>query len=597
MKQLRISDELALPIDVVTETIALLAKRGAGKTYAASVLVEEMLEAKLQVVVLDPMGAWYGLRSSVDGKSPGYPIAILGGEHADVPLEPAGGHLAADLVVDERLSAIIDLSAFSKNEWRRFVADFLGRLYNRNRDAMHVVLEEADLFAPEGKLQRAGDEQMLGAVYDLVRRGRGRGIGSTLITQRSASISKEVLTQAEILIALRTTGPHDRKAIELWIEVHGEQEERDRVTNSLPSLPTGTAWVWWPVEGILRHVAIRERRTFDSSATPKPGESRRQPKTVADVDLEALRERMAATIERAKADDPRELRRRLGELEKKRRQLQGVVTVLEKLQEDREPERIVETVEVPVLDGHVDELEAAIAAMRDVAGDVLSAGEAVRAGAEAIAEAIMHWRQRDLERPRAEQGERKRAATAGTLRAPVPGRAPARRPVPPAAERDDVVLGGGERKILDSLASHHPTRVTRSQLGTLSGYSHRGGTFGKYFGILKREGLLLEAGGEISVTDAGLAYLGFATPDPKSPDELLEMWRGALEGGPRKLLDELVDAYPSALTREELGERTEYEASGGTFGKYLGILRRNELVTVVGHEVRASDTLFMGALV
>src|SRR5437870_736353 len=100
---LRISPELELPVEVVTETLAILAKRGAGKTYTASVLVEEMLEARLQVVVVDPIGAWYGLRSSADGKGPGYPIAIIGGDHGDVPLEAAGGHVVADLVVDERL--------------------------------------------------------------------------------------------------------------------------------------------------------------------------------------------------------------------------------------------------------------------------------------------------------------------------------------------------------------------------------------------------------------------------------------------------------------------------------------------------------------
>jgi hypothetical protein len=227
--KLRIAGGLELPPEVVTETFAILAKRGAGRTYTASVLVEEMLRASLQVVVLDPMGAWWGLRSSADGKQAGFPIAILGGAHADIPLEPTAGKVVADLVVDERISRVLDLSAFSKNDRRRFVAEFLERLYQRNREPMHVVLEEADLFAPEGILKRASDEQMLGAVYDLVRRGCGRGLGATLITQRSVSLSKKVLTQAEILVALRTTGPDDRKAIELWIELHGDDQKRRQV--------------------------------------------------------------------------------------------------------------------------------------------------------------------------------------------------------------------------------------------------------------------------------------------------------------------------------------------------------------------------------
>lgn len=149
--------------------------------------------------------------------------------------------------------------------------------------------------------------------------------------------------------------------------------------------------------------------------------------------------------------------------------------------------------------------------------------------------------------------------------------------------------------MLSALASHYPMRVTKAQLGTLSGYAYKGGTFTKYFGILKKAGLIVDSSGEISVTDAGLDYFGGTPPAPKTADETLEMWRGALEGGPRKLLDELVAAHPAGLSRDDLGERTGYAASGGTFTKYLGILKRNDLVVVAGGEVYANDTLCAGA--
>lgn len=81
--KLRISDALSLPIEAVTQTFAILAKRGVGKTYTGAVMVEEMLAAEQQVVVCDPIGVWWGLRSSADGRSPGFPIVVFGGEHAD----------------------------------------------------------------------------------------------------------------------------------------------------------------------------------------------------------------------------------------------------------------------------------------------------------------------------------------------------------------------------------------------------------------------------------------------------------------------------------------------------------------------------------
>lgn len=593
MKQLRISRELALPVEAVTESIALLAKRGAGKTYAASVLVEEMLKAKLQVVVLDPMHAWWGMRSSSDGEGEGLPIAILGGPKGDVPLEPTGGSLVADLVVDERLSAILDLSPFSKNERRRFVADFLERLFQRNRDAMHVVLEEADLFAPEGKLKRAGDEQMLGAVYDLVRRGRGRGIGSTLITQRSASLSKEVLTQAEILILLRTTGPQDVAAIKEWIRYHGSDEERDRVLAGLHELPTGEAFAWWPVEGILKRIRIRKRETFDSSQTPKPGQAQREPKTVADVDLAALSERMAATIERAKAEDPRELRRQIAELQRAIRDVErrSPVTAVETV-----VETVVERVEVPVLNGQLEQLERAIASMRELAGDHLPLGEAlvasgeiIRASAETIAEAI-----RDSKGARHEEAARRERTPAPQHRREARAdRADARRPAPRSRAQAPVTVDGDfrptgpQQKVLDALAwleavgFSQPTKV---QTGFIAGYrvSKRiGGTYGNILGELRTAGLIeYPTPGLLELTDAGRVLAVFPDIEPTTRGLQAAIY-AKLKVPEQKVLEVLVDAYPDAVSKREVGELAGYAVSdrvGGTYGNILGRLRSLGLI-------------------
>jgi uncharacterized protein len=575
---LRISPELALPAEAVTETLAILAKRGSGKTYTASVLVEEMLDARLQVVVLDPMGAWYGLRSSADGKGTGYPIAILGGDHADIPLEPTAGVVVADLLVDERLSAILDVSPWTKADRRRFVADLLERLYVRNREAMHLVLEEADLFAPEGQLRDPGDQRMLGAVYDIVRRGRGRGIGSTLITQRSASLSKEVLDQTEILVALRTTGPRDRKAIEGWINVHGVDEERTTVMSSLPSLPTGTAWVWWPVEGILRQVHIRERRTYDSSATPKPGERRAAPKTVADVDLSALQERMAATIERVKADDPKELRRRIRELDQ---QLATRPT-------ETRVETVEKVVEVPVLtEDQLHKLEAAWVNLSGLSDEI---GEA----AETIAAAIRQTRDtpmkgRVAEAPRGVSGPARKSPEPRGQSAPVePTATPplvAARPVSDGEMR----LGQAERTFLAALAQYPERGLSKKRLSLITGYSGKSGHFANVLGRLR--GLeLVERGDPIRITPAGVAAAGDYEPLPAPGEELVGYWMARLGKAESAFLAAFTDAYPASLTREELGESTGYSYASGHFANVLGRLRGLGLVD----GWRASDELMGG---
>lgn len=350
---LHISREFSLPAEAATQTFAILAKRGAGKTYTAAVMVEEMLKAGLQLVVVDPVGVWWGLRSSADGQCAGLPIVIMGGEHGDLPLELEAGETIADVVVKEGLSVVLDLSLFRKGEQTRFMTDVAERLYHKNRTPLHLVLDEADAFAPQRPLK--GQECLLGAVEDLVRRGRARGIGVTLVTQRAAVLNKDVLTQAEVLVALRTIAPQDRDAIDAWIRVHGTPQEREALMASLPSLPIGTAWFWSPGWlDVFTRVRIRRRETFDSSATPRVGASRQEPKMLAAVDRERLRRRLAATIEKATAENPRALRRRIAELKHAAR-----------------PQTIIERVEVPVLhEDQVKKLEALVVSLRAVAEDV-----------------------------------------------------------------------------------------------------------------------------------------------------------------------------------------------------------------------------------
>lgn len=604
VRRLRISPDLALPIESVTESIAILAKRGAGKTYAASVLVEEMLKAKLQVVVLDPMGAWWGLRSSADGKGEGFSIAILGGDHGDVPLEPTGGSVAADLLVDERLPAILDLASFSKNERRSFVAAFLERLYQRNREAMHVVLEEADLFAPEGKLKRAGDEQMLGAVYDLVRRGRGRGIGSTLITQRSASLSKEVLTQAEILLALRTTGPHDRQAIEEWIHFHGSKEERDVVLGSLHELPTGEAWAWWPVEGILKRIKIRKRETFDSSATPKPGQTQREPKTLADVDLAALQQRMAATIEKAKADDPRSLRKKILELEQLvKKQDRGLTkprteTVVE--------EKIVE-VPVPVFNGEVDRLQSIAESLSTVGAQLSEAATAVASAIEAATK----------ERPHHGATRTNAGTRPGARRLPeVPvqdRRAQGRQPTAPRRapqlprERSQASGGDGsevsapQQRILNALAALEAIGVAiadKTQLALFAEASPKSSSYSNNLGHLNNQlGLIrYPRPSAVELTDAGreLADAGGA---PSSVEELHAYVFSLVGNAKTRLLEVLIEAYPNAVSKDELAEFAGSSATSSSFSNNLGSLRSLGLIDYPSPGfVAAEPVLFMEAV-
>lgn len=575
-RMLRIAPTLQLPVDAVTKTFGVLAKRRVGKTYTASVVAEEFAAAKVPFVALDPMGAWWGLRSSADGLKPGIPVVILGGAHGDVGLERGGGKLVADLVVDNPGFYVLDLEGFDSNAAQvSFVTAFAERLYRRKatkRDPLHLFIDEADSFVPQ-RPQR-GEETMLGAFESIVRRGGIRGLGTTLISQRAAVVNKNVLTQLDALIILQVTGPQDQDAIRDWVKHHATRDELTQLNASMASLGRGEAWVYAPGWlDVFRRVTIRERRTFNSSATPEMGETITQPSRLADVDLEAVRKAMAATIEKAAANDPVALHARIARAGDRIRELEMRLSL-------QKPETIEKTVykeiEKPILtDRQVGRLTRAAEAVAMAAASLDTTAQAIAAAVKtAMAEVppqpapaapAVAVQRPPTPRPAAPDG---RAAESGTDGA--------------------ATMRAGARKMLDVLARSYPLRLTKAQLGTLAGMAHTGGTFGNYLSTMKRLGYVEVDGDALVITNAGLAVAGVAPGNPLTAEEVREQWRGSLRAGARTMFDVLVYAYPDGLTKEQLGEQIGNAFKGGTFGNYLSTLRRNGLVVVEAGVIKAT---------
>lgn len=573
MNGLRISGDFYLPYEFITQTLAILAKRGVGKTYTAAVIVEEIIKAALRAVVVDPLGVWWGLRASADGKHEGLPIVVIGGEHGDLPLTEDMGAVLAEFVVSSNTSFVLDLSLLRKAAQVRFMTAFCEALYHQNRNPLHLVFDEADLFAPQKPFK--GQERMLGAMEDIVRRGRARGLGITLITQRAAVLNKDVLTQIEVLAALRTVSPQDRAAVDAWINVHGTPEQRTELMTSLPSLPVGTAWFWSPGWlDVFQRVQVRKRETFDSSATPKIGQQIAAPDKIAPVDLEALREQLAESIKKAEETDPKKLQEKIVKLQ---RELQA------------KPKVEVQRVEVPVIaDEQMAELKALAKSMIDQAQALLSFGQEIMTLIGQAQPTPAKYTQGQAPTPNAVSTHRAVEIPARpVVAAELSG-------VPDESENENRKLKAGAIRMLTAVAQRHPMALTRQQLATLSGFKLTGGTFGTYFGDLKRAGLLTEENGKVTATEDGIALAGVQPTMPETTGELMAMWRSAFKkAGIYRMLEVLVECYPEWLTRAELSEITGFALSGGTFGTYLGALRQNGLIEENGKDVRAADALFL----
>lgn len=555
--------DVQLPLDLVTESNAILGKKGSGKTTAGIDLFEEIYGVGVPVISIDPKGDHWGVRSGADGTpGGGLPVPVFGGLHGDLPLEPESGEYLADLLRGKNLSAVLDVSEFSTAERRKFLTAFVNRLYGRpDREPMHLLIEEAHEVIPQRV--DAGDAPMVGAFERLVKLGRFKGIGVTMLSQRSASLNKNVLTQVDNLFMLRTVSPQDRAAVRAWIETHSESSA---IIDSLPSLATGECWLWQPERGEPLKFRFRQRRTYDAGTTPRVGETPRPTATLTDIDLRTIKTEMAATIERAKAEDPKTLRRRIAQLEKELVKVKSEPAAVA----DDEPA----VVEVPVLAPEAAaSLEAAAEKIREYASNAMSRAEQavgeIREQVETVA-GVLTEIQRTAVAAVAPPIPVRRTPILSNVDQ-VTSRRPDARTSPATSDRGAIKLGKTERTILTVLIQHGP--MSHDRLALLSGYSPKASTIGVSLAKLRRAGFVAD-GKPITATQEGIDGLGDAVQRLPAGRELVDYWRNRFGLTEQRVLDAVLHAYPNATSQAEIAEITGYSPTASTIGVALSRLRK-----------------------
>lgn len=560
--ELKISETMSLPADAATQTFAIVARKRVGKTYTASVIAEEMIAAGIPIVVLDPTGAWWGLRSMADGKTEGFPVIIIGGAHGDVPLDEHGGKAIADLVVDHPGFYIVDFSAMETGAAQdRFATDFGAHFYRRKqmkRFPIHLIIDEADCFMPQQPFEN--QKRMLGAYDTIIRRGGISGIGVTMITQRPAVLNKNALTQAETLIALQMSGSQDVDAIEHWTRIHGSKEQRDEMISSLASLQRGEAWFWSPswLQKFER-VRIRKRKTFNSSATPEMGDKAVIKPKLAPVDLEKLGEQIKAAVQKVKDSDPAELQKKIRQLEHELKKAPTAAPAAK---------TVTNKIEVPALTEGERKRVTALCERIDRYADAVNRASNQLGKIQVEKDAIVT------------EASELRKILAGKL-------CPAPAPLPPPTWGDSkiktaIVPTGDfrpdkcQRNIL-AVLSQFPDGCTMNKIALLARYSISGG-FRNALGQLRAAGMIVgDNMGTMRITDAGMTHAHDATALP-SGQALIEFWKShpAFSLCHRQIITVLAANLdnPHGLTMEEIAGQCSppYEISGG-FRNALGELR------------------------
>lgn len=587
MTKLRISEHLSLPLDWMTLATVVYGARGSGKTTLGSVIAEEVTKAKQRFCAIDLKGDWYGLKSSADGKTPGIPVVVFGGDHQDVPLEEGAGAFIGETIAQLEQPAILDLEHLSKGKQVRFLAAFFERLYDRNRDPLLLLLDEAQRYAPQKPFDPDA-AKCLGAVEDLVKLGRKHGIGPMLFTQRGSGLNKEVSELCDMLVAFRTPGPLDQDRVKGWLEANVTREQQQAVMSSLSGLATGTAVFasGHPDLKIFGTYAVRRRETFDSSATPKVGQTRKEPKKLAQPDLELLRQRMADAIERQKADDPKALRARIRELEQ---QAQTTTRVAEKVITK------IEKLEIPVLkDAAVSRFEKAVTQLTNDADRLGRWETALREVAREISGALSGFQ----EQRSSALAKYERSTTHAPAPRPQVARAtPERKPAPEPRQVGDLRISGPQQRILDALAWIEAAGLSprkRNVVANLADASPKSSGFEKNVSTLSSAGLIHYPGaGTLALTEAGRAAAQVEST-PLDAQQLQQMVFGKVSGPQAELLRALIPIYPNGLSRDELANRAGVSAKSSGFEKNVSTLSSFGWVVYPdkGH-VAASPDLFL----
>lgn len=372
---LQLSENLVIPAsEAAAQKFAFLGSNGSGKSYAASKLGEEMLHAGIQIVAIDPVGIWHGLRRKTDGSPSNLNILVFGGLYGDLPLTLSMAKAIAKLVVVERLSVVLDLKLLRRIERKQFAAAFADEFHHLKaqfKSPVHLFLEEAQNFVPQ-RLRSGDRDDALAAFYAIATEGRNDGIGITLISPSPQDVDKRVLNLSQCLLAFRLTGPQECEAIQKWIERQRSINEPN-IATLLPTLEVGQPYVWSPgwlkQTGVIR---IAPKETYDTSITPSFQAPVDLPQLPC-VDLEMIRNLLEQF-----ADSPEPAIHSLSQSSLISPLKQEIATLKAQLRS-----KPIERVEVPVFRA------GEIAQLRELVAQLMNLGDQTGAIAQTIADKLL----------------------------------------------------------------------------------------------------------------------------------------------------------------------------------------------------------------
>lgn len=581
--------KLPFPERVLHQHIATLGKTGSGKSSAMRVIAEHLLDAQRRVCIVDPKGDWWGLKSSADGKSAGYPVIMFGDfkepRASDVPINPQSGKHVAELIATGNRPCVIGFRGWMPGQLVKFWLDFAPAIFNSNHGELNMIIDEVHNFAPKGKIMDPESGKCLHWTNRIMSEGRGLGLTFFIASQRPQKVHNDTLDNCETLIAMRVAHPAARGSIKDWIDGNGDPAKGKEVLATLAQLKRGEAWIWSPENEFgPERVQFPMFQTFDSFAPPQL-QKKVSNAGWSSVDLEAVKQKLATVIAEAKANDPKELKAEIVRLRKElANKPVAAPSIATPVVDERAIERAVKAATAPLLRQLDTIRKAAKRALDEVAH--------ISGPLAAIA---------NLPEPEIPSALPMVSSPAPT-RTAVPARVVS---LPkPAAMTTQMSgdFGRVEQKILDQLSELEALGIpqpTKAQLSLMCGYSNpRSGGFSEPVAKLLDAGLLrYPAPGLVQLTDHGRA-MAKQVARPLSAEELQERLYRKLGGSEEKILREIIASYPNAMAKEDLATRCGYSnVRSGGFSEPIGRLRELGIVEYPSPgQVKCADWLYLDGM-
>ena len=190
----------SVPIDLeelLATRLLVQGNSGSGKSHLLRRLLERSA-AQVQQIIIDPEGDFVTL-----GDAYGH-IAISASEYSIAEVAKFGARIR-----EHRTSVVLDLEGLEMEGQMRCAAAFLSALFDAPREHWYpalVVVDEAQVFAPSqgAEVTEEVRRASLGAMTNLMCRGRKRGLAGIIATQRLAKLAKNVAAEASNFLMGRT---------------------------------------------------------------------------------------------------------------------------------------------------------------------------------------------------------------------------------------------------------------------------------------------------------------------------------------------------------------------------------------------------------